>query len=98
VSCCRWCKVRCLCAITEVKGSKDGVCNERTGGCGSDCEAEYEPHGTATQLGCALSAVMKSLSKKCLLQKEIIVQHSSRISCAGYSNFASPKHSPVRVE
>jgi hypothetical protein len=49
------------------KGFKEG-----TGGCGSDCEAESEPHGTATMFRCNLSAVVKLLSKKYLLNKYLM--------------------------
>jgi hypothetical protein len=45
----------------EGRGSKEGV----SGGCGSDCRAESEPHGTAYLLRCTLSAVMKSLRNDC---------------------------------
>jgi hypothetical protein len=35
-------------------------------------EAEFEPHATATLLRCTLSAVVKSLSEKCLLHKYLL--------------------------
>jgi hypothetical protein len=66
--------------MTECKGSKEGVCNEGTRGCGSDCEAESEPHGTATLLRSTLSAVVKSLSKKyllCSILAESVVQETA---------------------
>jgi hypothetical protein len=54
--------------ITEGKGTKEVVRNDRSG-CGSDCEAESEQHGTANLFRCTLSVVVKSLSEKCLLHK-----------------------------
>jgi hypothetical protein len=50
--------------MTKDEGSKEG-----TGDYGSDCEAESEPHGTATLLRYILSAAVKLLSEKCLLHK-----------------------------
>jgi hypothetical protein len=58
--------------ITEGKRSKEGVCNDGMRGCGSACEAESEPHGTATLLRCTVSAVEKSLPEKCLLHKYLL--------------------------
>jgi hypothetical protein len=52
-------------------GSKEGVYNEGPSGCGSNCAAEAEPHGTANLLRRTLSAVVKSLSKKCMLHKNL---------------------------
>jgi hypothetical protein len=66
------CRKYTLWVITEGKGFKEGACNEGTGGCGSDCAAESEPHGTATLLRCTLSAVVKSLSKEYLLHKYLL--------------------------
>jgi hypothetical protein len=40
--------------------------------CGGDCEAESKTHGTATLLRGTLSAVVKSLSEKCLLHKYLL--------------------------
>jgi hypothetical protein len=40
--------------------------------CGGDCEAESRPEGTAALLRCILSAVVKSLSDKCLLHKYLL--------------------------
>jgi hypothetical protein len=55
------------------KRSNEGVCNEGTGGCGQcSCEAESQSHGTATLIRCILSAVVKSLSKKCLLHRYLL--------------------------
>jgi hypothetical protein len=54
--------------ITKGKGTKEVVCNDRSG-CGSDYEAESEQHGTANVFRCTLSVVVKSLSEKCLLHK-----------------------------
>jgi hypothetical protein len=53
---------------TEGKGTKEVVCNDRSG-CGSDCEAESEQHGTANRFRCTISVVVKSLSEKCLLHE-----------------------------
>jgi hypothetical protein len=40
--------------------------------CGDECEAESKPCGNATLLRCPLSAVVKSLSEKCLLHKYLL--------------------------
>jgi hypothetical protein len=50
-------------------------------------EAEYGPHGTITVLRCALSAVVKSLSKKFMLQKYLLYSILAE-SSAKYSNFS----------
>jgi hypothetical protein len=70
--------------MAEDKQSKEG-----TGG----CEAEAEPHETASLLRCTLSAVMKSLSEKCLLHKYLLCSNS-----AEYPNFSCPHQRPVRAE
>jgi hypothetical protein len=53
---------------TEGKGSKEGV----SGGCGSDCTAESESHGTVNLLRCTLSVVVNSLSGECLLHNTLL--------------------------
>jgi hypothetical protein len=42
------------------------------GSCGNDCEANPKSHGTAILFRCTLSAVVKSLSEKCLLHKHLL--------------------------
>jgi hypothetical protein len=54
------------------RGSKEGVCHERTGDCGNEREVNFEPRGTATLWRCKLSAVVKSLPEKCLLHKYLL--------------------------
>jgi hypothetical protein len=49
--------------------NEDKESRERAGGCGSDCKADSKPHSTATLLSGVLSAVVKSRSEKCLLDK-----------------------------
>jgi hypothetical protein len=58
--------------ITEGKESKEGLYNEGTGGCGSDCEAKSEPRATGPLYKCTLSALVKSLSENCLLHKYLL--------------------------
>jgi hypothetical protein len=58
--------------LTEGTGAKKGVCNEGSGGCGSDCAAESELHVTATLLRCTISTVVKSLFEKCLLHNNLL--------------------------
>jgi hypothetical protein len=48
------------------------VRTEGTGGYGAKLEAESEPHGTTTLFRFILSAAVKSLSNKCLLNKYIL--------------------------
>jgi hypothetical protein len=43
--------------------------NKGTEGCGTECEVESETLGTASLFRCIFSAVVKSLSQKCLLHK-----------------------------
>jgi hypothetical protein len=50
----------------------DKVSKEGPTVCGSDYEAETEPHGTATLFRCTLSDVLKSLSKKWFLKKYLL--------------------------
>jgi hypothetical protein len=57
---------------TEGKGSKEGICTEGSEGYGRDCAAEFVPHGTANLLRHTLSAVVKSLSEKYLLHKNLL--------------------------
>jgi hypothetical protein len=42
----------------EGKECKEGIFNEGTECCGSDCEAESEPHGTARWFRCIFAAVL----------------------------------------
>jgi hypothetical protein len=57
-----------------------------------------EPHGTATLLRCTLSAVVKSLSEKCVLHKYLLHSIAAESNSAGYPNFSFPYHSPVKEE
>jgi hypothetical protein len=56
-------------------GFKERVCNEGTGGCGNNCEAKSEPHGTANLFSCS-EITFQEMSAAQLF----IVQRSSRIN------------------
>jgi hypothetical protein len=72
--------------MTKDVGSKEGI-----GGCGGDCEAESEPHGTATLLRHCSEIIIRDISAAQIHT----VQNSSRISTAGYPNFSCPYQSPA---
>jgi hypothetical protein len=59
-------------AKIEANEFKKGTCNDNKKGCGAKCEVEPEQQGIATFFWCIPSALMKSISKNCLLHKYIL--------------------------
>jgi hypothetical protein len=101
VSCCRfWWEVSHEGHLEELKlkarDRRKGYVMNGSGGCGSNCAAESEPHITASLFRRTLSAAVKSVCEEMSAAQKFMVQHSSRINRAGYPNYSCPYQSPCK--